>query len=102
MNGTVSRISVAEFCEGEGIKRSVLIELVEYDIARPLAGSSSEDWEFDTSSAHWMKRAVRLRRDLELDWVATAMLIDLLRERETLRAENVRLRQRLDRFLSES
>lgn len=101
MINTVSRISVAEFCECEGIKRSVLVELVQYDIARPVAGSSSEEWEFDASSAHWMKRAIRLQRDLDLDWVATAMLIDLLRDREVLRGENARLRQRLDRFLAD-
>ena len=60
-----------------------------------------DDWSFDAGSAHWMQRAIRLHRDLEIDWVAVAMLIDLLREREKLHRENRALRQRLGRFLSE-
>lgn len=96
---SVLRITVSEFCEREGITEQQVVTIVEYGIARPLEGRSTRDWEFDTASARWMHKALRLRRDLELDWVATAMLIDLLRQRERLYRENRQLRQRLERFL---
>ena len=46
-----------------------------------------------------MKKAVRLHRDFELDWFATGMLVDLLRQRERLYRENRELRRRLQRFV---
>lgn len=100
MSTSVTRISVTELCEREGVSRALLVELVEYEIARPLAGKSSEDWIFDVGAAGWLTRAARLRRDLELDCAAVAMVIDLLRERETLQRQNQQLRQQLDRFRS--
>ena len=101
MISTVMRITVSQLCECEGLSRSLLLDLVEYEIARPVAGSTIEDWIFDATSAQWMQRAIRLQRDLDIDWVAVAMLIDLLREREQLSYENRILRQRLERFLAE-
>ena len=100
MSDSMTRISATELCEREGVSRASLVELVEYEIARPLAGESSEEWIFDVSSAGWLTRAIRLRHDLELDWAAVAVLIDLLRQRERLERENECLRQQLDRFLS--
>ena len=101
MTSTVIQITVSELCEREELSRPVVVQLVQYDIAQPLAGASIEDWIFDVTSAHWMQRAIRLQRDLDIDWIAVAMLIDLLQERERLREENRCLRQRLGRFLVE-
>jgi len=101
MTSTIIQITVSELCEREELSRSVVVQLVHYDIAQPLAGSSIEDWIFDVTTAHWMQRAIRLQRDLDIDWIAVAMLIDLLQEREQLSEENQRLRQRLGRFLME-
>lgn len=100
MNSTVMRVTVRELCEREGVSREAVLELIQHEIAEPLEGSSVEDWCFDATSVHWMNRALRLQRDLEIDWVAVAMLIDLLREREALDRENQYLRQRLERFLA--
>ena len=101
MTSTVIQITVSELCEREELSRPVVVQLVQYDIAQPLAGASIEDWIFDVTSAHWMQRAIRLQRDLDIDWIAVAMLIDLLQERERLREDNRCLRQRLGRFLVE-
>lgn len=101
MKSSMIQVTVKELCEREDLSRTLLIELVEYNIARPLAGSSSEDWVFDATATHWLKRAIRLQRDLDIDWFAVAMLVDLLRERESLNEENRLLRQRLNRFLLE-
>tara|TARA_R110002072_G_scaffold79707_1_gene183663 strand:- start:146 stop:460 length:315 start_codon:yes stop_codon:yes gene_type:complete len=101
MSSTIIQITVSELCEREELSPPVVLQLVQYDIARPLAGSSIEDWIFDVTSVHWMQRAMRLQHDLDIDWIAVAMLIDLLRERELLSEENQRLHQRLGRFLVE-
>ena len=101
MTTAVVRISVRELCEREGLSQSLLVELVQCDIARPVAGNSVDDWLFDATAAHWLNKAMRLQRDLDLDWIAVAMLVDLLRERERLNQENRLLRQRLARFLAD-
>jgi chaperone modulatory protein CbpM len=101
MTSTIIQITVSELCEREELSRSAVVQLVQYDIVQPLAGSSIEDWIFDVTSAHWMQRAIRLQRDLDIDWIAVAVMIDLLRERERLSEENQQLRQRLGRFLME-
>lgn len=101
MASSVLRISVREFCEVESISEQVVVTIVEHGIARPVAGESSTSWVFDTASAQWMKKALRLRRDLELDWIAVAMVVDLLQRQERLQRENRRLQQRLQRFLLE-
>jgi chaperone modulatory protein CbpM len=101
MSETTLRISVSELCERQEISRSIVISVVEHEIARPVAGESAEDWLFDVTAAHWVTRAARLQRDLELDWVAVAILVDALREQERLGRENRQLRERLTRFIAD-
>jgi chaperone modulatory protein CbpM len=48
-----------------------------------------------------IRRALRLHRDLDLDWEDVAFVNDLLEERDRLLAENRVLRQRLARFLQD-
>jgi len=95
------RITLEELCSGRGLTRATVVEMVESEVLRPVAGQSDSDWEFECSAAHWAQRALRLKTDLDLDWLAVAMLVDLLRERESLARENTRLRQRLQRFSAE-
>ncbi len=101
MISSMMRVTVQELCERENLTSTLILELIDYDIAQPVSGSSVQDWVFDATDAHWLKCAVRLQRDLDLDWLAVAMLVDLLREREKLSEENRVLRQRLGRFLLE-
>ena len=99
MNTTVVYVSVHEICECEGLSEQQVAAIVEQGIARPARGASSSDWEFDPAAVAWMKKAARLHRDFELDWFATAMLVDLLRQRERLYRENRELKRRLARFV---
>ena len=99
MNTTIVYVSVREICECEGISEKQVESIVEQGIARPSRGATSSDWEFEPATVAWMKKAVRLHRDLELDWFATAMLVDLLRQRERLYRENRELKRRLQRFV---
>ncbi len=100
MSSSTLKLSVDEFCSAQGVSRSILVEMVEYEVVLPVAGQSERDWVFDAVAAHWARRALRLKADLELDWLAVGMLVDLLRERDELVRENEQLRVRLERFLA--
>ncbi|MFT6906190.1 MAG: chaperone modulatory protein CbpM [Oleiphilaceae bacterium] len=47
---------------------------------------------------HWFKKALRLQQDLELDWIAVALIIDLMQQKELLLRENECFQQQLERF----
>jgi chaperone modulatory protein CbpM len=87
-----------ELCQLEQIEPDIIIEIVEYGIASPVKGESTSDWIFDTSSVHWIKKALRLQQDLELDWIAVALIIDLMQQKELLLRENECFQQQLERF----
>lgn len=93
------RVSFYELCHQERLEENLVIDAVEYGIAEPVAGDECTNWVFDTTGVYWLKKAVRLYYDLEIDWVAVAMLIDLLRERETLRKQNDYLTRRLSTYV---
>ncbi|MFT4769055.1 MAG: chaperone modulatory protein CbpM [Glaciecola sp.] len=99
MTITTLQITVHELCECEDISESLLVAAVEHEIVAPAEGEGASDWVFDATHVVWLRKAIHLHRDLDLDWVAIAMVIDLLREREQLDQENQLLKQRLQRFL---
>lgn len=101
MKSSLVQVTVAEFCEREGVDDRLVVTLVELEIARPIAGKRVEDWVFDATGARWLEKALCLKRDLELEWDAVGMLVDLLRQREALQRENAALQQRLRRFLAD-
>jgi len=101
MRGSLVSVSVAELCEREGVNETLVVELVELEIARPVAGECTEEWVFDATGARWLEKALRLHRELDLDWVAIGMLVELMRQREHLLRENEGLRRRLARFLAD-
>ena len=99
MTDIVLGVSLHELCQCEGLTEQLIIEVVDHDIAQPVAGNNVVDWVFDASSVHWLHKAVRLHYDLEIDWIAVAMVIDLLRKNEALRRENECIERQLKRFL---
>ena len=99
MSETILKISLSELCEAEQINEELIIEIVEYGIAQPVAGKTVEEWIFDPTSVHWLKKAINLNRELEIDWVAVAMVIELLKQKEHLIRENQNLQRQLARFL---
>lgn len=48
-----------------------------------------------------LKKALRLHQDLEIDWVAVAMVIDLMQEKEALQKENEAYQRQLKRFIKD-
>lgn len=105
MSETLFSISFDELCQLEGIESQLIIEIVEYGIVVPTNKSTNqtsyEQWLFDTGGVHLIKKALRLRQDLEIDWVAIAMLFELMKQNEVLQKENDVYQRQLNRFLKD-
>lgn len=93
----VLQLNIDELCQSAELPIEYLFEIVEHGILQP-SGQTPADWLFDAAALAVVKRALRLRRDLDLEWAGVALALELLAELEQLRAENSRLRQRLRRF----
>ena len=48
---------------------------------------------------HWIKKAIKLNQQLQIDWLATAMVIELMKKQQELIKENKQLKVRLSRLL---
>lgn len=99
MTEILLQISFTELCQFEEITEQIIIDVVDHGIAKPVAGEAFSEWIFASSSVHWMRKAIRLHRDLEIDWVAVAMVIELLQKNEVLQQENQCLKGQFTRFL---
>jgi len=98
MNDYYIDLSLDDICEAVELPQQTFVELVEHGIVRP-KGELPSEWLFDLTMVSLAKRASRLHRDLDLDWAAIAIIVELVEDRELLKAENDALRQRLQRFL---
>lgn len=98
MSDAILKISLDELCQSQQISQQVMINVVEYGIATPVAGDTREEWVFDSNSVHWVKKAIRLSQELEIDWIAVALVIELLKQKEQLQRENQTLQHQLARF----
>lgn len=94
---TVVIYDAQAICQAACVSESCLIEIVEHGIVEP-KGECLSDWMFDLQAISLVRKAIRIQRDFELDWSATALAIDLLEKIEQLNAENEYLRQHLGRL----
>lgn len=92
-------IPLDELCLNANISQEAIIEVVEYGIVSPVEGETLSEWVFDIESAHWIKKAIKLSQQLQIDWVATAMVIELMKKNQQLEKENIQLNARLERLL---
>jgi chaperone modulatory protein CbpM len=56
MSETILKISLSELCESEQINEEIIVEVLEYGIAQPLAGETTDEWIFDPTGVHWLKK----------------------------------------------
>lgn len=70
--------TVSEFCRACGAEHALVIEMVDEGIIEPLAGGN--DWRFSGNSLVRAQRALRLVRDLDVNWAGAALALDLLEE----------------------
>lgn len=99
-NNPLAEILFEELCQIEGIEDDQVIDVVEYGIVEPLGRTREGQWIFETRSVAWIKKAVRLHLDLDIDWVAVGMVIELLQQKSDLEKENKRMSQLLERFVN--
>lgn len=71
------------FCS---VRREQIVALVEEGVLEPKGGESGE-WHFAGQSLRRAAKAIRLQHDLEIDLAAVALVLDLLDQIESLRAQ---------------
>ncbi len=97
MSSLIVQLDIHEFCECVGLAEDCLLEIIEHGIVEP-TGPTAELWLFDANALAVARRALRLQRDLQLEWAGIALALQLIDELEQLRTENAHLRRRLSRF----
>jgi chaperone modulatory protein CbpM len=75
--------TLREFCDACGIQSQLVIEMIEYGVIEPARRSEAE-WEFHGHALVRAQRALRLVRDLDVNWPGAALALDLLDEIERL------------------
>ncbi|SEQ57037.1 chaperone modulatory protein CbpM [Amphritea atlantica] len=91
-------LSFSELCLQTGVAESMVVEIIEQGIVEPV-GDSPGEWLFSPAMLVLTKKAVRLHRDLDVNWAGIALAIELLNEVEQLREQNRYLQSRLSRFV---
>ena len=100
-NTTIVKISFYELCECMPLPQETVKDVIEHGIVEPVAGSDTQTWQFESHITTRLQKAIRLQRDLDINWQGIAMVLELLEERDRLIQENALLQQRLSRFLQE-
>jgi len=99
MNDTeLNYLSFSEVCLQTGVAEGTVFKIVELGIIEPI-GATPDEWLFSPTILVVTKKAVRLHRDLKVDWAGIALAIELLDEVEKLREKNRYLQRRLSRFV---
>ena len=89
--------SLKDLCETCGVHAESVVEMVESGVL-DAQGDRPAEWRFTGGSLVRFQKAVRLRRDLELNLPGVALSLDLLDDLEMLRNEVRALRQQLARL----
>ncbi len=83
-------LTLVELCRICRLPSERLLELVEQGIVEPL-GRDPEHWRFRGASVRRVRCALRLERDLGVNFAGAALALELLEELESLRARLERL-----------
>ena len=86
-----SVFTLREFCTACGVHAEIVVELVDEGVLEPL-GAHPSDWRFPGSAVTRAQIAMKLVRDLRVNWPGAALALDLLEEIERLRLERGRAR----------
>ena len=87
-------LTAEDVCEICGIDAVLIQDLISYDIIIP-SGSEPDKWVFDMAQLQRLRTALRLQRDLELNYAGIALVFKLLQEMEDLRAKTELLNKHL-------
>ena len=72
-----------ELSKACGVRTELVVEMVEEGVIEPVAQLDTE-WQFHGHSLIRAQRALRLVRDLEINWPGAALALDLLEELDRL------------------
>ena len=75
--------SLSEFCRACGTERVIVLQMVEEGVIEPI--DARGDWLFHGESLVRAQRALRLVRDLEVNWPGAALALDLMEQLERAR-----------------
>lgn len=79
-------ITLGDFCGASGLLESLVLEMVNEGVLVP-HGDAEHSWRFSGACLARAERALRLKRELELNWAAVALLLPLLDELRELRRQ---------------
>ncbi|MDE0390782.1 MAG: hypothetical protein OXI57_01780 [Rhodospirillales bacterium] len=74
-----------ELCIACGVHAEIVIEMVEEGVLDP-RGADPADWRFSGNAVTRAQKALKLARDLRVNWPGAALALDLLEEIERLRS----------------
>ncbi|MCB1625765.1 MAG: chaperone modulatory protein CbpM [Pseudomonadales bacterium] len=69
--------TLVEFCQLCDVPETIIVEMVQEGVMEPI-GETPAAWSFHGNSLARARRAVRLMRDLDLNWAGAALVLDLL------------------------
>lgn len=72
-----------EFCHACGVQTELVVEMVQEGVIEP-AAMQEEEWQFHGNALVRARRALRLVRDLDVNWPGAALALDLMDEIERL------------------
>lgn len=98
---TAERVDFGELCRRTAVPGATIITIVEHGIIEP-AGHEPDQWTFGVDAVVIVRRVLRLRHELELDWQGAALADELIEENRRLRIANERLEQQLSRLVDSS
>lgn len=75
--------TLSEFCQACGVETELVVEMVREGVIEPAATDEAE-WRFYGASLVRAQAALRLVRDLEVNWPGAALALDLLDELDRL------------------
>ena len=87
-------LTLTEVSQCIHLSAETVITIVDHGIVEP-NGARPQEWLFEQDMLDTLRRAKRLQQDLELDWEAIALALNLIEEVQALRQDNQRLRRQL-------
>ncbi len=90
-----AELSLEDLCRACGVERMVLVEMVQEGLLEPVDVRLAP-WRFQGDALRRARTALRLRRDLEVNFAGIAMILDLLDEIDDLETRLRRLEGRFE------
>lgn len=80
-------LTLSEVCSACAVQNDFLLALLEEGVIEPTEGNAPESWRFTTVQVQHVSVAWRLQRDLGVNPAGAALVLQLMEEIQTLRAQ---------------